>query len=123
MMSTLLTLTIIFMLSGWCQGLFVHLHPNIDLQEANIDFAHRNGPVPENIQPTKGKPLDFAVCSMIVYEEHMPKFGHLNNGSRVEIQQDDEHSLVVKLAECEANHRPSCAVVDKDRFRLHVNAK
>lgn len=42
----------------------------------------------------------------------------MNNGSRVEIQQDDEHSLVVRLAECEANHRPSCAVVDKDKFFL-----
>uniref|UniRef100_A0A8R1HMM4 NGF domain-containing protein n=1 Tax=Caenorhabditis japonica TaxID=281687 RepID=A0A8R1HMM4_CAEJA len=56
------------------------------------------------------------VCKTKIRQNHRPQYGHIANGSRVEIQQDEESSLEATFVECMGENRPSCHGVDHDLF-------
>ncbi|XGW04723.1 hypothetical protein V3C99_015694 [Haemonchus contortus] len=53
------------------------------------------------------------VCPVTIMKRHRPDFGHMGNGSFVEVQQDSEHSFEATFVECtNGHHRPSCHGID-----------
>ncbi|RCN28406.1 hypothetical protein ANCCAN_25850 [Ancylostoma caninum] len=53
------------------------------------------------------------VCPTTIMKRHKPKFGHMGNGSFVELQQDSEHSFEATFVECtNGHHRPPCHGID-----------
>ncbi|KAK6753479.1 hypothetical protein RB195_012831 [Necator americanus] len=56
-----------------------------------------------------GVPEAEHVCPTTIMKRHKPAFGHMGNGSFVEVQQDSEHSFVATFVECtNGHHRPPC---------------
>uniref|UniRef100_A0A1I7X8B9 Uncharacterized protein n=1 Tax=Heterorhabditis bacteriophora TaxID=37862 RepID=A0A1I7X8B9_HETBA len=55
------------------------------------------------------------VCKTRILKDHQPLYGHINNGSRVEIQQDGIRSLIATFVECMQDDRPSCHGIDNLR--------
>ncbi|CAJ0581894.1 unnamed protein product, partial [Mesorhabditis spiculigera] len=51
-----------------------------------------------NLAPAVSEPLD--VCETRIIPDHSPKFGHMHNGSRVEIQQDNYFHFTATFVEC-----------------------
>ncbi|VDM64562.1 unnamed protein product [Angiostrongylus costaricensis] len=46
-------------------------------------------------------------------KRHRPQFGHMANGSFVEVQQDTEHNFEATFVECtDGHHRPPCHGID-----------
>ncbi|VDO27098.1 unnamed protein product [Haemonchus placei] len=57
------------------------------------------------------------VCPVTIMKRHRPDFGHMGNGSFVEVQQDSEHSFEATFVECtNGHHRPSCHGIDTFTF-------
>ncbi|EFP10848.1 hypothetical protein GCK72_017599 [Caenorhabditis remanei] len=56
------------------------------------------------------------VCPTKIRQNHRPQYGHIANGSRVEIQQDEESFLEATFVECLGENRPPCHGVDHDLF-------
>ncbi|CAJ0590616.1 unnamed protein product [Cylicocyclus nassatus] len=53
------------------------------------------------------------VCPTTILKRHTPQFGHMENGSYVEIQQDSEQSFEATFVECtNGHHRPQCHGID-----------
>ncbi|VDO91072.1 unnamed protein product [Heligmosomoides polygyrus] len=53
------------------------------------------------------------VCPVTILKRHRPDFGHMGNGSYVEVQQDSERSFEATFVECtEGHHRPPCHGID-----------
>ncbi|VDL73422.1 unnamed protein product [Nippostrongylus brasiliensis] len=53
------------------------------------------------------------VCPTTIMKRHRPLFGHMGNGSYVEVQQDSEHHFETTFVECtEGHHRPQCHGID-----------
>ncbi|CAJ0957228.1 unnamed protein product, partial [Mesorhabditis belari] len=69
-----------------------------------------------NARLTSALSETFDACPMRILPDHRPKFGHIHNGSRVEIQQDDEAPFSATFVECLSEVRESCAGVDNRRF-------
>uniref|UniRef100_A0A1I7UZZ7 Ins145_P3_rec domain-containing protein n=1 Tax=Caenorhabditis tropicalis TaxID=1561998 RepID=A0A1I7UZZ7_9PELO len=56
------------------------------------------------------------VCKTRIRQNHRPQYGHIANGSRVEIQQDEDSFLEATFVECLGENRPPCHGVDHDLF-------
>ncbi|CAI2354464.1 unnamed protein product [Caenorhabditis sp. 36 PRJEB53466] len=56
------------------------------------------------------------VCKTKIRQNYRPQFGHIANGSRVEIQQDEESFLEATFVECLGENRPPCHGVDHDQY-------
>ncbi|KAE9417201.1 hypothetical protein Angca_002467, partial [Angiostrongylus cantonensis] len=53
------------------------------------------------------------VCPVTIMKRHRPQFGHMANGSFVEVQQDTEHNFEATFVECTGgHHRPPCHGID-----------
>jgi hypothetical protein len=52
------------------------------------------------------------VCEMKIRQNFQPKFGHEQNGSRVEIQQDERRELRATFVECADSSRSACNGID-----------
>ncbi|KAH7729892.1 hypothetical protein AAVH_02369 [Aphelenchoides avenae] len=64
----------------------------------------------------KGLPAHEHVCNTVIRTDYQPKLGHEQNGSRVEIQQDDRRSFRATFVECENTQRESCHGIDNSLF-------
>ncbi|EGT55555.1 hypothetical protein CAEBREN_20444 [Caenorhabditis brenneri] len=56
------------------------------------------------------------VCKTKIRQNHRPQYGHIANGSRVEIQQDEDSFLEATFVECLGENRPPCHGVDHDMY-------
>ncbi|KAI6190367.1 hypothetical protein M3Y97_00110100 [Aphelenchoides bicaudatus] len=61
---------------------------------------------------SKSMPPHEHVCEMKIRQNYQPKFGHEQNGSKIEIQQDDKRQFSATFVECEDNSRPACHGID-----------
>uniref|UniRef100_A0A914HDK0 ShKT domain-containing protein n=1 Tax=Globodera rostochiensis TaxID=31243 RepID=A0A914HDK0_GLORO len=56
------------------------------------------------------------VCTMIIRTDHRPEFGHEQNGTRVEIQQDEHRQFSATFVECANTMRGNCHGIDNKIF-------
>ncbi|KAI1714617.1 hypothetical protein Ddc_11337 [Ditylenchus destructor] len=56
------------------------------------------------------------VCKMIIRNDFQPKFGHEQNGTRIEIQQDEKRQFRATFVECESTKREQCHGIDNILF-------
>ncbi|CAD6195405.1 unnamed protein product [Caenorhabditis auriculariae] len=60
------------------------------------------------------------VCDTQVRVDHRPKYGHIRNGSRVEIEQSEENNLIATFVECSHVSRPTCHGVDHEKILIRM---
>ncbi|KAI6213012.1 NGF domain-containing protein [Aphelenchoides besseyi] len=83
----------------------------MDVGNNMMSRERRRAEVKRSASNIKPLPAHEDVCEMKIRQNYQPKFGHEQNGTRVEIQQDDQREFRVTFVECEES-RTSCNGID-----------
>ncbi|KAE9551205.1 hypothetical protein FO519_005592 [Halicephalobus sp. NKZ332] len=67
-------------------------------------------------QSVKSLPAHEHVCKTLIKTDYQPEFGHEQNGTRVEIQQDHRRQFRATFIECENTERTECHGIDNSIF-------
>ncbi|PIC27210.1 hypothetical protein B9Z55_019536 [Caenorhabditis nigoni] len=128
-MSPFFQLMVVFTYVAYCSSYVVVVDPFERIEEANAAASVSQDPQIPVVAPSdpillrKRKSILVGlaehteeVCKTRIRQNHRPQYGHIANGSRVEIQQDEESSLEATFVECLGENRPPCHGVDHDLF-------
>ncbi|KAK6052357.1 hypothetical protein COOONC_10138 [Cooperia oncophora] len=107
----------VFTYSSECVTLYEWRTAFVRLPESNVNFVPAMIKVGQtsSIKKSLDIPVPEAehVCPVTIMKRHRPQYGHMGNGSYVEVQQDSEHSFEATFVECtNGHHRPSCHGID-----------
>ncbi|CAA94854.1 NGF domain-containing protein [Caenorhabditis elegans] len=128
-MASVFQLMVLFTIIAYCKTYVVVVEPLVESMDEEAAAAVALDPEVPVVAPSdpillrKRKSILVGlsekteeVCKTKIRQHHRPQYGHIANGSRVEIQQDEESSLEATFVECLGENRPPCHGVDHDLF-------